>query len=375
MGVTSRQQRRRKILVFVGMLADQNLAETDFRVSIAGIRLQTKIIKTLKPDVLINLIPEFLNRTEFSLALAPEEITFSRFLIGPRFIRVISKIFFDILQFSRLVIANREATVIFYNIDYHNVFLIMISIVSGRKTFVIAADFVSPATTAFERLILWVYRRVYGVVLLRASTNVNSNFTLLPAIADAFPTHYGAESKGAKTKVLFSGSLGKTTGLDLTLQAAIDCPQVEFYFSGRPYHISEEELRQKVESAKSRGANVEYLGMLSYEEYLVFLNQADLALSLRDPSDPNHRHNFPSKIAEYMSAGKVVISSLKYPELAPDSYIYIDFCSTQLAEVLHELEQDAVLREKLSERAKQFVNEQFSSANARAVLEKFFELD
>ena len=54
------------------------------------------------------------------------------------------------------------------------------------------------------------------------------------------------------------------------------------------------------------------MGLLSEQEYLEVLHKCDIALSLRNPNDEEHNYNFPSKILEYLSKSKLVISTMQY---------------------------------------------------------------
>lgn len=91
--------------------------------------------------------------------------------------------------------------------------------------------------------------------------------------------------------------------------------------------------------------------------------QIDFCLSLRNPSLPENRNNFPSKSLEYLSDAKILISTILYPELDGVKYVYSDYSEEALANVVvklsqmdeDELKQYAnnkdVLLKKFSERA------------------------
>ena len=71
--------------------------------------------------------------------------------------------------------------------------------------------------------------------------------------------------------------------------------------------------------------NIEYLGVLEYEDYQEILSSCEFGLSLRNPSEMEHRMNFPSKILEYMSFGCIAISSISYSELNKDTYLLTEY--------------------------------------------------
>lgn len=159
------------------------------------------------------------------------------------------------------------------------------------------------------------------------------------------------------TSFLFSGSLSKVTGIDLALKVFAKLPKLVLHISGKG------ELVDMVKQYSEKYSNIIYHGFMDVDSYKKMSKQIDFCLSLRNPSLPENRNNFPSKSLEYLSDAKILISTILYPELDGVKYVYSDYSEEALANVVvklsqmdeDELKQYAnnkdVLLKKISERA------------------------
>jgi hypothetical protein len=77
--------------------------------------------------------------------------------------------------------------------------------------------------------------------------------------------------------------------------------------------------------------------LLDYENYTKVLNDCDIALSFRNPNDDEHNYNFPSKILEYLSKSKIVISTKKYKDLPNSIIYYTDYNLDSLTETFESI--------------------------------------
>lgn len=127
-------------------------------------------------------------------------------------------------------------------------------------------------------------------------------------------------------KILFSGTLSDVTGFPMALKVFKQVPNVELYISGNG----------EVEDL-SAWPHIHYYGMCSFNEYLNLLNKCDICLNLRNPNLPENLNNFPSKVLEYLSYNKVVVSTIKYPELDGVKYLYVNYNEVDLIQLFTNL--------------------------------------
>lgn len=103
-------------------------------------------------------------------------------------------------------------------------------------------------------------------------------------------------------KFLFASTLDDQRGLTVLLEAMehlkADC---KLLITGRG------ELEDKLKEVKDE--RIEYLGYLSYEDYCKVLKDADVCICAQRAKASFGQVSFPSKIFEYMSAHKLVITS------------------------------------------------------------------
>lgn len=192
-----------------------------------------------------------------------------------------------------------------------------------KKTFVIVADHSTfSEKTLSDRISNYVLRKIDGALVFNSNINVNSNQVVLSGLLKDDQIIIPKSVQSISRNVLFSGSLGKTTGLELVLETFSKRPDFNLYVTGRPYNYSDSEFQTLMSNYTQQFTNIRYLGLLEYDDYIEVLNKCDITLSLRDPNDLEHQYNFPSKILEYLSKSKLVISSIIYKDL-PKEYLFI----------------------------------------------------
>lgn len=115
--------------------------------------------------------------------------------------------------------------------------------------------------------------------------------------------------KSDKTVVMFSGMFDRIRGIDLFLEIIPkinkEIEGVEFWITG--YGPDYDRIEKIVSSITE--TNVKFFGTLPYKEFTERIVSADILMNLQNPNYPDSTYNFPSKLLDFMSAGKVIIST------------------------------------------------------------------
>ena len=323
-------------LIFVGNLVSLKDSMQNFGFSQAGILLQIKFIDFVKPNKIIALLPLFYRggkRLEFH---TPISFIKNQSIFNGK-INYLYRLIFDTCQVLVLILRENSKNVFFYNIDFQNLFIIMASKFLFRKNvFVMVADYAYFSSGSVSRVFKWVLWNLNGVLVLNSNICVNKNSRLLLGLL--YREQVILNSSGLlNKKIIIGGSLGKTTGLELALSFFSKKSELTLYVAGRPFRYKEGEMEGLIESYQKRFLNIIYLGHLDHDEYMKVLNKCDVALSLRDPADDEHNYNFPSKILEYLSLSKMVVSTKRYPDVKQGVLFYSDFTEVALEECFKEI--------------------------------------
>ncbi len=222
-----------------------------------------------------------------------------------------------------------------YNVTYAWLFLPFWAHRRHKKSVVIVADYSEAvsASSFFGKL----YARLQGISMRHFDTVVGlsgnierklkrgQSFLLMEGgidcrLYDSFS--YMPHKTGKELVLLYSGLLSPVTGVDRLLEVmkAVGTEKIRLLISGKG--ILEEEVRRAAE----KDARICFLGHLPYEEYVRQLGSADILINPRNMEFPENQNNFPSKIMDYLAAGKRILSTRfagweRFRE-------YIDFCDS-----------------------------------------------
>lgn len=243
-------------------------------------------------------------------------------------------VFIETLLAARCCIS--EKNIWFYNLNNQNILLyILLRYFMRKKVFVLLADFTPPKYFfSLSTFMQYMIKQSYGILSLSERTNIRHvNFVSLPGIVTSIPDiNVNNVHLIDKSTFLFSGYLGEVTGIELALKYFSKHPQFLLYVTGRG------NLEREVQKYASMYHNIVYLGFLEYDDYINWLSKIDFCLNFRNPLLSENSNNFPSKILEYFTYGKIVISTIMYPELEGLNYFYISYSEDDFNRLMGEIE-------------------------------------
>lgn len=223
--------------------------------------------------------------------------------------------------FENIIVAwkcKKATSVWFYNISTFNLLAyLLIKYLLLKKSYIILTDHTpSKNTFSIQNFIKYLIKNCNGLIMLSGRTQIShKNLINIPGIVPEIKiSNFKKDfNKPGNRTFFFSGALNIVTGFELVLEVFKDLPNITLLISGRFESEKELQLIQK-------HSNIHYLGFLSTDEYQNCLNNVDICLNLRNPYLKENEYNFPSKVLEYFSNFKPVLSTLEYPELMGCKY-------------------------------------------------------
>ena len=260
-------------------------------------------------------------------------------------------ILFDNLWLYHRVSKTKEQNVWFYNVWTGNILsYLLIRFLSHKNTFILLADY-NPMryNNKIGKILLWAIKKAHGVISLSARCyEVNTNFKTIPGIIPDRKINKNPSVFHANKSFLLPGTLNANTGLLLALDVFKNIPEAKLYLSGK----LDKNNSKIVEEYAHKYPNIIYKGFYEkFDDYIHLLQSIDYTLSLRNPNSPVNHYNFPSKILETLAYNKIVISTVKYPELDKINYIVVPYSEIDLRESIKK-----IIDEGESTRIKQCLN-------------------
>lgn len=235
-----------------------------------------------------------------------------------------------------------------YNIVYPWLNLPLLAKKKGVKSVVVLADF--SEEESYRSLLRKIYVKLQRRCMRRFDVVVglseNIKFQLRPKqrfikmeggiereIFDYFS--YKPMDCLKPVEVLYSGLLSRVTGVDLLLEAfaAAESEKLRLTITGKG------DLEGLVREYAKKDGRIQYCGHLTYQEYLMRLQKADVLINPRNMNLPENKNNFPSKIMDYLASGKIILST-RFPgwESFKKNITFIDADICHMTEALDGLE-------------------------------------
>lgn len=323
-------------IIFIGQFVSDEETLTNSNYSQAANLYQNKFIRFTQPVIAISIIPVFINKktkhTYFYKKTKFVSYPFRKTNIAAIIIRVLKETFEAFL----IIYKEKTKNIWFYNLNKSTLLLvILLKFFTSKHLYVIIADYSYNNNNIFDFLVSYFIKKFDGAIVLNSKIR-HRNSVILPGLLDKDDIILSKDGFNTKD-ILLSGSLGKTTGFEFALDFFSKYPQFNLIITGRPYLYTDEEFDSIIKKYTQNNKNIKYLGNLPYKSYKDVLNSIDIALSLREPLDKQHEGNFPSKILEYLSLGKMVISTIIYEDLDPNLYFYSEFNLNALKNKINEL--------------------------------------
>ena len=214
-----------------------------------------------------------------------------------------------------------DASLWLYNLCQLNFILVILLRLFKRKVKVnvIELDFTPSPKFSVLGLCLYLMNHSNGMICLAQSQLfVNKNMACLPGVV---PLDAGTSPNIIKPDYTFllSGVLNEPIALlSKVIEAFASTPNFKLYITGSP--TNEEVLKKMIEGHH----NIIYMGQLPYIKYLKLLDSVTFQLSTRDPLHPDNKCNFPSKIIEALLHNRIVVSTIRYPQLDDARCLDID---------------------------------------------------
>ncbi|MBN7810769.1 glycosyltransferase [Algoriphagus sp. H41] len=139
-----------------------------------------------------------------------------------------------------------------------------------------------------------------------------SRVLYIPVTVDLKKIKYTPTYRPRVEKVFYGGSFGKKDGLDVLIKAfsrvSGEFPHAELILTGKGENKKDFNEIMDLIAASDAATQIKYLGFLNSEDYLRVLGECDVFCVTRNNSKAANT-GFPSKLSEFLAAGKAVIAS------------------------------------------------------------------
>ena len=115
-----------------------------------------------------------------------------------------------------------------------------------------------------------------------------------------------AEIQNGLINIVYTGGFSYVVGTDLMIEAfkKIDDPNIRLILCGQGG-----DLKDRARKANKEDSRISYKGFLSRPEYYCMLEKANILINPRNMNYEQNLSNFPSKVLEYIAAGRYIVST------------------------------------------------------------------
>ena len=252
------------------------------------------------------------------------------FSFNKKYSSIVSYILLMIQNINCAIAVRNSSSVWFYNISNSNFLCyIVLKFIFNKKLFILLLDH-TPSKKKLSLQSFFLHLILYsdGIISVSQRNKLNhSNLEFKAGIIKDLPSK-NILTKNDNLIFLFSGVLSEHTGLDIIIEVFKRLPNCNLVITG----LGDFDLK-KIEKYK----NINFRGYLSYDNYLKIYDEVDVCISSRNPTYLENDNNFPSKIIEYFSYNKIVISTIEYPELENFKYFYCDYSIDSIYKTINKI--------------------------------------
>jgi glycosyltransferase involved in cell wall biosynthesis len=192
---------------------------------------------------------------------------------------------------------------------------------------------------------------------------------------DYYPTVRSTSNLKSEFIIFYAGYIGRTRGLEEVIDAVKDLAGVKFIIAG--IGPDKDIIEQKVANLDS----ILYIGLISYEEVIKRISDADILFAFYDPKITNNRYASPNKLFEAMMCGKPIIvntetSAAKIVEKENCGLVVPYGDIDAIKEAIIKLKNNPSLRQKLGENGRKAYEERYSWATMEGrLIDAYTELE
>lgn len=234
---------------------------------------------------------------------------------GKKFLHKFAPFVEDLKLFPKIP---RRSSVWFYNVTMLTALLIILLQIfkPSVKRYVIILDFTPGAK--WNYFLLRLINSSNGLIKLSTSELFTvKNSCILPGVIPLEGEHMTIKLPFT-SDYLLSGNLNEQICmLHMLLPAFAQMPNLRLHISG---FSGDEEY---IKSFTEKYPNIIRYGMLEYDEFLELMQRCPFLLSTRDPSFPENKCNFPSKVIEGLLHNRIIISTIHYVQLEGINYVEV----------------------------------------------------